>query len=115
MNDPCHPVESGTRGTVDHVDDAGQLHMRWGNGRSLALVPNEDEFRRLTQEELDQELREQTLEQTMHEQESLFFNLNSPRPFEYRGDLQPALQRLAPGRGRGGVSNTYLTGKDKKP
>ena len=23
MNDPHHPVESGTRGTVDHVDDMG--------------------------------------------------------------------------------------------
>ena len=32
-------VPSGTRGTVDHVDDAGQLHMKWDNGRTLAIVP----------------------------------------------------------------------------
>ena len=29
MEDPYAPVESGTRGTVKHVDDAGQLHMQW--------------------------------------------------------------------------------------
>ena len=28
MNDPHHPVESGTRGTVDHVDDMGTIHMK---------------------------------------------------------------------------------------
>ena len=55
MNDPYAPVESGTRGTVDHVDDAGQIHMRWDNGRTLALVPGEDAFRPLTVEELKEE------------------------------------------------------------
>ena len=29
INDPYHPVESGTRGTVDHVDDMGTIHMKW--------------------------------------------------------------------------------------
>ena len=53
MNDPHHPVESGTRGTVEHVDD---------------IVPGEDEFRRLTQEEIDQELRDQAQEQSMQNQ-----------------------------------------------
>ena len=59
MNDPFHPVPSGTRGTVDHVDDMGQIHMRWDNGRTLALVPGEDSFRKLTDEEIIDELREQ--------------------------------------------------------
>ena len=69
MNDPHHPVESGTRGTVEHVDDIGTIHMRWDNGRGLGLVPGEDEFRRLTQEEIDEELREQAQEdQTPQEQ-----------------------------------------------
>ena len=54
MNDPHHPVESGTRGTVEHVDDMGTIHMRWDHGRGLGLVPGEDEFRRLTQEEIDE-------------------------------------------------------------
>lgn len=55
MDDPYAPVESGTRGTVKHVDDAGQLHMQWDNGRTLALVPGEDSFRKLTAEELAEE------------------------------------------------------------
>ena len=29
MDDPHHPVPPGTRGTVDHVDDGGNIHMRW--------------------------------------------------------------------------------------
>ena len=33
MNDPYAPVESGPRGTVKHVDDAGQIHMQWAGER----------------------------------------------------------------------------------
>lgn len=32
MDDPYAPVESGTRGTVQVVDDAGQIHMSWDTG-----------------------------------------------------------------------------------
>lgn len=55
MNDPYWPVEPGTRGTVKLVDDEGQIHMVWDNGRTLALVPEVDVFRKLTQEELKNE------------------------------------------------------------
>ena len=48
-------VPDGTRGTVDRVDDAGQIHMRWDNGRTLAIIPQVDSFRKLTKEELTQE------------------------------------------------------------
>lgn len=44
MDDPWHPVEPGTEGTVQFVDDIGQIHMKWDNGRTLALVPGQDEF-----------------------------------------------------------------------
>lgn len=44
MDDPYHPVDDNTMGTVDHVDDAGQIHVSWDNGRSLAVVPEVDDF-----------------------------------------------------------------------
>lgn len=47
MDDPFTPVESGTKGTVEFVDDAGQIHMKWDNGRTLALVPEADEFKKI--------------------------------------------------------------------
>ena len=53
-NDP-NPVESGTRGTVRVVDDIGTLHCDFDNGRSLGVVPGEDSFRKLTDEELAEE------------------------------------------------------------
>lgn len=47
MNDPFAPVPSGTKGTVECVDDMGQIHMKWDNGRTLALIPGEDSFRKI--------------------------------------------------------------------
>ena len=55
MNDPFSPVESGTRGTVRYVDDAGHVGVGWDNGRSLSLIPGVDSFRKLTQQEIAQE------------------------------------------------------------
>ena len=42
----------GTRGTVKYVDAIGQIGISWDNGQSLSLVPGEDSFCRLTEEEL---------------------------------------------------------------
>ena len=55
MNDPFAPVPSGMRGSVDYVDDAGQIHMKWDNGRTLAVLPGVDSFRKLTPEEIEAE------------------------------------------------------------
>ena len=44
MDDPYAPILPSTEGEVDFVDDAGQLHMKWDNGRTLPLVPGEDSF-----------------------------------------------------------------------
>ena len=37
----------GLKGTVKFVDDAGQIHMRWENGSSLALNIHEDTFEKV--------------------------------------------------------------------
>ena len=45
MDDPYAPVPAGTKGTVEYVDDMGQIHMKWDNDRSLGLIPEVDEFK----------------------------------------------------------------------
>jgi hypothetical protein len=54
MSDPFSPVPSGSIGTVRTVDDAGTLHMRWDNGRTLGVIPGEDRFRVLSYPEQEQ-------------------------------------------------------------
>lgn len=51
MDDPYAPIPSGTQGTVEFVDDAGQIHMSWDNGRSLALIYGEDSFHIIKEQE----------------------------------------------------------------
>lgn len=44
-------MPEGLRGRVDHVDDSGQIHVRWDNGSSLALHEDEDSFRKVNVQE----------------------------------------------------------------
>ena len=55
MEDEFSPVEEGTRGTVRFIDDIGQMHMLWDNGRTLAVNAETDSFRALTPEECYEE------------------------------------------------------------
>jgi len=43
------PIPPGTKGTVIGVNPVG-LDMKWDNGRSLALIPEEDKFTILDEE-----------------------------------------------------------------
>lgn len=55
MGDDPRPVEDNTRGTVEFVDDIGTIRCSFDNGRQLGIIPGEDSFRKLTDEELAEE------------------------------------------------------------
>ena len=55
MGDDPRPIESGTRGTVRFVDDLATVHCDFDNGRSLGLAYGEDRYRKLTEQEIEEE------------------------------------------------------------
>ena len=55
MGDDPRPVEDNMRGKVKYVDDMCTLHCSFDNGRQLGIIPGEDSFRKLTEEELAEE------------------------------------------------------------
>lgn len=63
MKDPYAPVPAGTRGTVKFVDDMGTIFPEWDNGRTLGIVPGEDSFRKLTQQELEEEILPESVDE----------------------------------------------------
>ena len=71
MDDPYAPVPSGTRGTVMLVDDAGTIHPKWDNGRTLGVIPNVDDFRKLT----DSEIEAEKMDSQTEENDSMKMNL----------------------------------------
>ncbi len=47
-------MPSGIQGSVFFVDDIGQIHVEWDNGSTLALVPGEDSYHKLPDQEQEQ-------------------------------------------------------------
>jgi hypothetical protein len=43
MSDP-DPIQPGEIGEIQFQDGIGQLHVKWESGRTLALIPGEDQF-----------------------------------------------------------------------
>ncbi len=48
MDDLYAPVPEGTIGEVQYVDDGGNIHMIWKNGRTLSLIDGVDDFTIIT-------------------------------------------------------------------
>ena len=55
MGDDPRRIKDNTRGTVEFVDDIGTIRCSFDNGRQLGIIPGEDVFRKLTDEELAEE------------------------------------------------------------
>lgn len=47
IDDPYTKLKAGDRGTVEFVDDAGQIGMVWDSGSQLSLIPGVDRFRKV--------------------------------------------------------------------
>lgn len=62
MEDLC-PVESGTCGWVQFVDDAGTLHCKFDNGRMLGVIPNVDKFHIIEQEQTEEIMETENAEE----------------------------------------------------
>lgn len=45
MNDPFSKLGMGDQGTIRYIDDAGQIHVEWDCGSTLALIPGVDSFK----------------------------------------------------------------------
>ncbi len=44
MGSDPRPLEPGSLGTLDFIDDIGTFHVTWDNGRTLGVVIGEDRF-----------------------------------------------------------------------
>ena len=51
MQDPYNKdLKPGSKGTVDHIDDIGTIHVSWDCGSGLGVVYGEDQCRKITGE-----------------------------------------------------------------
>lgn len=87
MGDDPRPVEDNMRGTVTAVDDIGTVHCKFDNGRGLGLIPGEDSFRKLTEEELAREQDEKLLAQ-FREQTARLSNVRDSESLYTSPDFQ---------------------------
>lgn len=49
LEDPYKKIPTGTIGTVELVDDAGQLHTVWEGYGSLAMIYGVDEWKKIVE------------------------------------------------------------------
>jgi len=51
-SDPYTALEPGMRGSVTGIDGVGTVHVHWDNGSNLGLVPGEDRWHVVTDEDM---------------------------------------------------------------
>lgn len=55
--DDMQPIKAGEMGTIEFIDDEGQIHVRWDSGSGLALIEGVDDFNIISNEiEHDEEV-----------------------------------------------------------
>ena len=71
-NDP-RPIPPGNKGIVQFVDDAGTLHCKFDNGRTLGVIPDVDQFHKIDQEQAqtDEQAEENALNDEITETEEI--------------------------------------------
>ena len=62
MEDLC-PVESGACGWVQFVDDAGTLHCKFDDGRTLGVIPGVDQFHKIEHEQIEEVAETEDIEE----------------------------------------------------
>ncbi len=67
MMDDDRPISSGMEGTIKRIDSLGTLHVKWDNGRTLGVIPNEDKYELLPAEkdQIDLDIFEDSAERLM--------------------------------------------------
>mgnify|MGYP002519936365 CR=1 FL=1 len=75
MDDYC-PIESGTCGTVEFVDDAGTLHCKFDNGRTFGVVPDVDKFHKIDLEQTQVNKQTEEITETEYIEESEEMNIS---------------------------------------
>ena len=75
MEDIC-PVESGTKGTIIGIDDIGSIMVKWDNGRTLNLLPDEDKFHTIKHEQTEENIECEEITETEDIEESEEMNMS---------------------------------------
>ena len=91
MGEDPRPIPSGTRGTVEVVDDMATVHCTFDNGRYLGLAYGEDHFRVLTPEECYEEKMEKNLEKYKDQEIEFVVTEFNPRRRRIIGDRKQLL------------------------